>query len=163
MIKVILSEEMTSVSTFQWHQLSFSSSEGVTISYSNLTHLIFTTKCHLWSFQSWCIVAICNYTIYIKHPTPNSLKLEVRKWLLMACPSVSDILAHTHTEYHQFGLYTSSPHTALGYSYSNRTCGNPWTLSHVCGRLGIPTTFLFWLTPERKKEAVQSQFPHFVV
>ena len=47
--------------------------------------------------------------------------------------------------------------------HSNKSCGNPWTFSHVCGRLGIPTTFLFWLALYRKKEAVQSQFPHFVV
>ena len=48
-------------------------------------------------------------------------------------------------------------HSALGYSmlYSNKGYGNPWTFSHVRGRLGIPTTFLFWFSPQRKKDAAQ--------
>lgn len=72
-------------------------------------------------------------------------------------------MAHTHT--YTCGVYTNHPHTQLGYFvlHSNSSCGNPWTLSHVRGRLGIPTTFLFWLAASRKREAVQSQFPHFVV
>lgn len=50
-------------------------------------------------------------------------------------------------------VWTQSPRSALGYSvwYSNRGCGNPWTLSHVSGRLGIPATFLFWV-PSSEKE-----------
>lgn len=47
-------------------KVSFSSLEGVTIGYSILTHLIFTTKGHQWPLYRWCHDATCNYIIYIK-------------------------------------------------------------------------------------------------
>lgn len=94
--------------------------------------------------------------------SPQQSAERNQKWANgFKCLEWKDTLAQTH-----LGFTLTTPTllwATLRHSKRPMGCGNPWTLSHLSGRLGIPTTFLFWLPPWRKKEVVQSQLPHFVV